>query len=131
MNITRQADYAIRVVLDLSLAAPGTLLQAREVAARQEVPLSFLKKIIQALTKQGLVRTVRGNQGGIALMRPPSQITLRHVLEAVDGPVMLNKCLLRSGACGRDAYCRVHHVWQDAQDALLEKLEVTFDQLVT
>lgn len=121
MQLTRQGDYAVRIVLDL--ATHDGLQAAREVAGRQGIPGAFFHKTVQCLTRDGLVETVRGAGGGLRLARPPAEITLRQVIEAVEGPVALNRCLLEGDTCERVGFCPAHPVWVRAQQAFLEELE--------
>lgn len=131
MQLTRQGDYAIRTVLELAARPQDELVPVKEIASNQDVPLQFLNKIVQSLVKSGIVITVRGSKGGVKLGRAADQITLRDVVEAVEGPIALNRCVIREGACGREGFCRVHHVWRRAQAALLGYLEgVTFADLI-
>ena len=129
MQLTRQADYAVRVLLDLSVR-PDRVSRTGEIARRQRIPPAFLRKIVQTLARTGFVRTVRGADGGVRLLREPAGITLRQVIEAVEGPVRLNRCLIRRGECALDRICPVHPVWQHIQDVMVRELDaVTFAQL--
>lgn len=105
MQLTRQADYAMRAVLYLC-ASPQARI--REIARDQYVPREYLAKIIQKLAQANIVTTQRGVGGGIELARPPEEITLLHVVEAVEGPIALNSCFIRPGECPRESYCAVH-----------------------
>lgn len=129
MQLTRQADYAVRIVLDLT-GHPRRQSRATDISRRQRVPAPFLRKIVQTLARTGFVQTVRGADGGVRLVRDPAGITLRQVIEAVEGPVRLNRCLVRRGECALDRICPVHPVWQHIQDVVTRELDaVTFAQL--
>ena len=105
MQLTRQADYAMRAVLYL---ATTPLANIREIAKAQFVPQEYLAKILQRLAKAGIVTTHRGVGGGISLARAPEKITLMDVIEAIEGPVALNRCFVRPGECPRESYCAMH-----------------------
>ncbi|HEX9015240.1 MAG TPA: Rrf2 family transcriptional regulator, partial [Chloroflexota bacterium] len=93
--------------------------------------LNFLAKIVPALARAGLLRSYRGSGGGIALGRPPEQITLLDVVEAVDGPIALNMCVMWPDECPRSGTCAVHEVWCDAHASLASRLRgVTISSLV-
>lgn len=131
MQLTRKGDYAIRVVLDLAGHPPGSIVGLHELGKRQGIPPAYLFKIVQALASAGLVRTFRGVGGGARLERPPAELTLRDVIEAVEGPIFLNRCLVRAGECPRDRLCPVHQVWHRIQGVLLAELAaVNFAGLV-
>ncbi len=125
MQLTRQADYAIRALLHLSGQESGNVVQTREIAASQDIPEKYLPTIMRTLARAGLVRTLRGNQGGVLLARKPDKINLREVIEAIEEPIMLNRCLRDHGECSRDDLCPVHPVWGRIQESLIERLEST------
>lgn len=123
MQLTRGGDYAIRIMIHLASAPWGAIIPRRQIQERQDVPPAHLAKIIQALGRAELVRTFRGAGGGVALAVPPEEINLRHVIEAVEGPIYLNRCLVSPGACPRDAFCTAHPVWRRIQEVLVRELD--------
>ena len=125
MQITRRADYGVRTMLDMASLEAGAVGLTHEVAARQGIPLPFLAKIVPALTRAGLLRSQRGAGGGITLARPADQITLLEVVEAIDGPLALNMCVLWPEDCGRSGTCPVHEIWCDARSLLADRLSRT------
>jgi Rrf2 family protein len=130
MEISRRTDYGVRVILDLASQSGEVRASTQEIADRQSIPAPFLAKIISQLSLSGLVTTFRGAGGGVSLARPPSEISLLHVIEALDGPVRLNRCVIEPSACPRDEFCPVHHIWAKAQVDLTDLLSsTTFDQL--
>ena len=131
MQITRQADYATRAVLYLARNRNGKRVATSQVAKEQQIPSSFLAKIISQLSIAGLLHTSRGAHGGIALARNPEQITLLQVIEAIDGPIQLNACVGREGVCSFEDNCPIQLVWCDAQNELITKLRNTnFAELI-
>jgi Rrf2 family iron-sulfur cluster assembly transcriptional regulator len=131
VQLTLKGDYAVRVVVDLAARPPEATVRTEEVGSRTGVPPAYLSKIVQALAHAGLVRTRRGTGGGIALGEAPEAITLRRVIEAVEGPIHLNRCLVRPGACPRDRFCPVHPVWARIERLVLRELEgVSISDLV-
>lgn len=131
LQITRDGEYAVRAVLFLATRPEGTLSLISEIAETQEVPRSYLSKIMQHLVKAGLVKSRRGARGGFYLGRKPEEITLRQAIEAIEGPIFLNVCLIKKGECHRDEFCPVHQVWKEAQKRLFEVLDgKTMAQLV-
>lgn len=130
MQLSRRGDYGLRLVLELALASPGEFVAAATIAERQDIPLAFLGKIINQLTVAGLVRTQRGARGGVTLTRSPADISLLDVVEALEGPILLNICLRAPGACQRDIFCPIYTAWGQAQAALVQSLRsTTFDTL--
>ena len=131
LQISRRADYATRIVLELALLDGEGLVSSQALARRAAVPRAFLHKIVGDLVKAGLVRSTKGPHGGLSLARDPRQINMRQVIEAADGPVCLNNCLVRPHECPRDRVCPGHTFWGSVQASLLEQLEAgTLDLLV-
>lgn len=125
MQITRQADYALRAMVFLSRMPDGERAATKLIAEKQKIPPSFLAKIVSALSTRGLIDTLRGAHGGVALARPASEISLLEVIEAIDGPIALNECTVAPGNCDKADDCPLHDIWQETQDALVAKLRGT------
>ncbi len=123
MRLTREGDYAVRVVVDLAGRPRGDVVRTEDLTLTTGVPRAYLAKIIQALARANLVRTRQGPGGGVQLGQDPAGITLRRMVEAVEGPIHLNRCLVRAGECPRDAFCAVHPVWARIQAVLIRELE--------
>ncbi len=122
MKLTRGGEYGIRGVLYLSQQEEGKVSMLSAIAKAQDVPPRFLAKIFQALAKASIVRSHRGAKGGFSLARPASEVTIRDVIEAVEGPLYLNVCLAGPGECTRDKICPMHAVWGEAQEKMMEVL---------
>src|SRR5262245_38799500 len=99
MQITRQADYAIRAVYHVAKLGTNQHVATRQIAEEQRIPASFLAKIISQLSIAGLLQTTRGARGGVTLARPAEKITLLDVVEAIDGPIALNECVNDTTGC--------------------------------
>jgi Rrf2 family protein len=125
MQITRQADYAVRAVLHLAKMGNSERAATSTVAKEQNIPPSFLAKIISQLSIAGLLHTSRGARGGVTLARDPKDITLLEVVEAIDGPIQLNECVGSDGGCHFDGDCPIKPVWCDAQEELVRRLSGT------
>ncbi|HEY70050.1 MAG TPA: Rrf2 family transcriptional regulator [Anaerolineae bacterium] len=125
MQITRQADYAVRAVLYLSKLTNGGQATTSQIARDREIPPSFLAKIVSQLSIAGVVNTSRGARGGVSLTRPPNNITLLEVVEAIDGPICLNECVNDPSVCNFSGTCIVHEFWTSAQADLVDRLATT------
>jgi Rrf2 family protein len=124
MQITRQADYAVRAVLHLARSG-DTRTATSVIAEQQKIPPSFLAKIISQLSIAGLLHTSRGARGGVTLARQAGEITLLEVIEAIDGPIQLNECVGDTSTCSFDADCPLRPVWCEAQEELVGRLKGT------
>jgi Rrf2 family transcriptional regulator, iron-sulfur cluster assembly transcription factor len=124
MKLSTQADYAVRAVYELCRHEPGALVHTGDIAAAQHIPGARLAKVMQDLARAGLVRTMRGQQGGVTLARPAGDITVRDVYEAVEGPILLCRCHQRVEPCGDDP-CDTHRFWCDVETLLTQELQTT------
>jgi len=130
MELTRKGEYAIRGIVFLAKQPAGKVILVSDVAEATGVSQTFLAKIFQSFAKLGLVNSFRGTGGGFVLGRPPSRITLRQVVEAVEGPIMPNRCLSGEGQCSREDECMVHPVWRKVQGEIASILDsVTLEDL--
>ena len=130
MELTRKGEYAIRGIVYLAKQPAGKVVLVSDVAVATDVPQMFLAKIFQSFAKIGLVNSFRGTGGGFILGRHASKITLLQVVEAVEGPIIPNRCLTGEGSCDRVAECTVHPVWHKVQKQIAAILDgVTLEEL--
>jgi Rrf2 family protein len=131
MQITRQADYAMRAILYLAKLGPENRASTSQIAEEQRIPPSFLAKIVSQLSVAGILQTSRGARGGVALARDPENITLLEVVEAIDGPILLNECVADPGVCAFGNTCPIHDVFCSAQATLVSQLgSMTFHKVL-
>jgi Rrf2 family transcriptional regulator, iron-sulfur cluster assembly transcription factor len=132
MELTRKGDYAIRGIIYLASQPPNKISLLSEIAAAVDVPQTFLAKIFQQFSKTGIVKSFRGTGGGFLLASLPEEITLLQVVEAVEGPILPNRCVLKAGECERDVTCTVHPVWHQVQQKVRGILSnITLKDLAT
>lgn len=130
IGIGRQADYGARIVLHLAGLDPGAQVTAAEIARMRLIPPVLIRRVVSRLSKAGILRTARGSGGGLSLARSPSRISLADVVEAVEGPIALNACVVSPGACPLTAHCPVRRAWERANRELRASLSrVRFSQL--
>lgn len=122
MQLTRAGEYAVKSLLYLAAQKTDARVMASEVATAENIPVNFVRKILESLAKTGLVKSYRGAGGGFMLGRTAEQISLRQVIEAVEGPLALNQCL-QPNACENLPICPMSHIWMEAQRAVEEVLE--------
>ena len=131
MQITRQADYAVRAVLFLARLGPDHRAATSMIAEDQSIPPSFLAKIVSQLSVAGLLKTSRGARGGVSLARPAEEISLLEVVVAIDGPILLNECVANNGNCEFRDSCPIRPIWVETQAELVGRLQAaTFDGLI-
>ncbi len=131
MQLTSRTEYAVRAMLDLAKLG-GRQATAKEIAKRQDIPPKFLPQIMVDLSRAGLVQGTRGSGGGVRLAVDPAKVTVRRIVDAIEGPMALYVCLETGGACRNQGKCELQHVWAWAQARFLQALEdFTLADLVT
>lgn len=123
MQLTRAADYAVRVMIHLAGLPEGTRIQRAILAKASDVPESFMSKVLQALVRARLIASRRGVDGGFELACSPDRTSLLDVVEAIEGPIQLNFCLTPGDPCDRHTSCPAHAVWAEAQAAMTSVLK--------
>ena len=130
MQITRQADYAVRAMVYLAQIGPERRASTSQIALEKQIPPSFLAKIVSQLSVAGLLQTSRGARGGVSLAKNAGEISLLDVVEAIDGPILLNDCVGDHSACSFGSTCPMKPVWCEAQQELVTRLgRTTFAQM--
>jgi Rrf2 family protein len=123
MQLTRAADYGVRVMIHLAEAGAEARLSLVDLAAATSAPESFLSKVLQALNHAGLISSRRGQSGGFIISPRGSAASMLDVVEAVDGKISLNACLVPGKSCSRKMSCPAHPIWAEAQRAMLQVLD--------
>lgn len=122
MQLTRAADYGVRVMIQLATPPAEGRHSLPALAQSTDAPESFLSKVLQSLTRAGFISSRRGQSGGFAITPRGLRASMLQVIEAIDGPICLNVCLVSGRACHRSAKCPAHPVWVEAQYAMLTVL---------
>lgn len=120
MQLNQATDYAFRVVLYLACQSEDSISRGQTIADEQKIPSRFLLKIMRSLSQAGIIQSYRGVDGGYALARRPKNITLYDVIEALEGPVIIHRCLDGRQNCGRTGPmpCAVHEALFTVQSQL-------------
>ena len=132
LKINRQTDYAIRVILALAKRGEGARLSSAQIQQEMLIPKAFMSRIVAQLSKQRLVNTFPGREGGLSLPRHPSQITLKDVVESFEGPILLSECMQVKGEddCPFQSNCPVRPRWGRVQVAMMREMaSITFEDL--
>ena len=133
LKINRQTDYAVRVVLALAKRGEGIRLSTADIQQEMLIPKAFMSRIVAQLAHEGLINTFPGRDGGLTLPRPASQISLKDVVEAFEGPILLSECLQVKGEddCPFQSNCPVRSKWGRVQAVMMREMaSITFEDLV-
>jgi len=126
MKISARERAGLRVMVEFARRYGQGPTSLGEVARAQELSLAYLERIMPDLRDAGLLASVRGAHGGYALARPPAEITVSEVFQAMEGPLVPLDCLRADGArCDREAICATRNVWELVAKRLEEALDTT------
>ena len=132
LKINRQTDYAVRVVLALAKYGEGTRLSSADIQQEMLIPKAFMGRIVAQLAHNGLINTFPGRDGGLMLPRPAARISLKDVVEAFEGPILLSECMQAKGEddCPFRTNCPVRSKWGRVQVAMMREMaSITFEDL--
>ena len=130
LRLSREADYGLLAMVYIASQPSGQLAYRRDIAAHYGIPREFLAKVLQKLSRRGLVRSFRGMQGGYQLARDAREITLADVITAVDGPLSLVDCQCPPYECGQEFVCTVKGIMGEVQQDILKVLGgITLDDM--
>lgn len=125
MKLSTRARYGVRMMIDLALHHGGEPVLLKDIACRQAVSEKYLSQIVIPLRSAGLVRSVRGAHGGYKLADKPDNITLRDVVEALDGEIFLVDCVSDMKNCPRVSICPTRDIWSLLGRKIIDTLQAT------
>ena len=123
MRVSTKGRYGTRAMLDVALHADEGLVHLRDVAERQEISKKYLEHLVARLEAEGLLRAVRGAGGGVALAKPPSDVTILDILLALEGSLGPVECVDRPEVCPRSVNCGARDLWAELGEVITEFLE--------
>jgi Rrf2 family protein len=120
LELSSEGRYALRALI--YLAWTGERVPAQRISAEAHIPRRLLARILATLSREGLVESEQGRNGGSKLARPAGRITLREAVEAVEGPFGVTNCIMADRVCGMGSPCALHEAWEEGQQAILDYL---------
>jgi Rrf2 family protein len=123
MKVSTKGDYGVRALVELAHRYGQGPVQSAEIASRQEIPEPYLDQLLTTLRRAGFIRSVRGPQGGHALIREPQDVRLSEVMVALEGSLAPIACVDDPDACTKTGGCVQREVWERVRDATQEILE--------
>ncbi len=123
MRVSMKGDYGLRALIELAHHYGEGPIQSALIASRQSIPEPYLDQLLTALRRAGFIRSVRGPQGGHALIRNPHELRLREAISALEGSLAPIACLDDPSGCHKTATCSLKPVWQEVEAATLKILD--------
>lgn len=123
MKISTKGRYGVRFMLDLAIHGQESAVTLKAVARRQQISEKYLWQVVTRLKSAGLIAATVGAGGGYTLARDPGKVTLKDILEPLEGDCALVKCTRRASVCGRSAACVAREIWQEVSRALTRAME--------
>ncbi len=122
MKLSTRSRYGLRMMLDMALHRHDGPVQIGSIAKRQDISVKYLEQLVIPLKKADYVKSVRGPKGGHFLSKPPDEITVGEIVELLEGGINLSDCVHNPDICDRHDSCLTRAVWEEATDAMHEKL---------
>ncbi|HET7214643.1 MAG TPA: Rrf2 family transcriptional regulator [Terriglobia bacterium] len=123
MLLSRPCTYAVRALIYLAMQPPGKLTGSREIAVHEDIPNSFLCKILLELRRKRLLRSYKGIGGGYELALPPDKINLLTIVQSIEGELAFTKCILEDHQCSDHCPCALHESWVELQTRFIRFFE--------
>ncbi len=123
MQFTKAEEYGIHGVVYLAEKGTSKVTPLSEISEEKDIPEKFLAKIFQSLSKAGIVRSHRGVRGGFTLSRNPEELSIKEILEAIQGPYHLMKCINDRDTCNREGFCALRELIMIAENKLVSVFE--------
>jgi Rrf2 family protein len=123
MRLSTKGRYGVRALVDIALNSDGGPVLLKDIAKRQEISAQYLEHLVAPLIRAGILRSIRGAKGGIALAKPPEEIRLSRVIEILEGSVAPVECVDNAALCARSEECVTRDVWTDVKAAIMGVLE--------
>jgi Rrf2 family protein len=125
MIFSNSTEYAIRGLAELGCRLTGPSVLLDQLVAGTDLPRDFMAKIFQKLVRAGLLRSQKGRGGGFAFARPMHEITLMQIVEAVEGPQLLDRCVVGLSVCNDSMPCPQHDLYKPIRQRLKDYLSTT------
>ncbi|TAM84660.1 MAG: Rrf2 family transcriptional regulator [Acidobacteria bacterium] len=123
LMLSKSSAYAIRALSYLAMQPPGKLCGSREISEQEDIPSSFLCKILLDLRRKRMLRSYKGIGGGYELALPPDKINLLMIVQCIEGEMTLTECILEEGQCSVHGQCALHDSWVELRNQLMHFLE--------
>ncbi|WDV44133.1 Rrf2 family transcriptional regulator [Clostridiaceae bacterium M8S5] len=132
MKLSTKGRYGLKAMFELALYYGKGPLSIKDIADKQDLSENYLEQLISTLKKRGLVKSIRGAQGGYLLTKPPKEITVGVVIRALEGEIKISDCIAdEDNACERESFCVTKNVWIKIRDSINDTIDnITLEDMV-
>ena len=131
LRLSTKVRYGLRALIALARHYDKGPVMARLIAEEEDISENYLEQIMEPLKKAGLVRSIRGAQGGFILAKKPGDIKIREAIEVLEGPISLIDCLIDPSVCNRSSNCPTRGLWENIRESILKAIETkTLEDLI-
>jgi Rrf2 family protein len=123
LRLSTRARYGLRALTALARHYNEGPIMARLIAKEEEISENYLEQIMEPLKKAGLVRSIRGSQGGFILAKAPKDIKVKDAIDVLEGPINLIDCLIDPSVCNRSATCLTRKLWETIRENIIGIIE--------
>ena len=125
MKISTKGRYGLRILMDLALHQSEKPRLIRDIAKSQQISEKYISRLVIALRRAGMIRSVRGVNGGFHIAMKPEEITLLDVIEVMEGPLSIVDCVSAPGKCGQSANCAPREIWSKLNENIRDLMRQT------
>lgn len=131
MKISTKSRYAVRVMLDVLMQEEKKPVSIKDIAERQELSVKYIEQIMVLLVRAGLLRSIRGSQGGYEALRPAREYTVGEIMRGAEGEIAPVDCSIDPGACEKSASCMTYGLWKGLYETVNRYLDsITLQDLL-
>ncbi len=132
MKLSTRGRYGLRAMFDLTIYYSQDHISLNNIAERQDISEGYLEQLIIPLKKAGLVKGIRGAQGGYMLAKPPSDITVGEILRVLEGPIAIVDCLTGENKCRKVDTCVTRSIWEKISNSMANVVDsITLEELMS
>lgn len=124
MNFSKTTEYALRI-LSFMATRDEVMFSAEYLYQELKIPRRYLRRLLTGLSKAGIIASTRGRSGGFVFQRDPDQITLKEIIDLMEGENTMNQCILGFSCCVAGSFCSLHNDWSEAREKMMGVLSRT------
>lgn len=118
MKMSTKGRYGIKAMLELALVYDVSTISVRSIAEKQNISELYLEQIFSILKKAELIKSIRGAKGGYSLSKKPEEITIKNIMDALEGPISISNCIEKDARCDNLDKCATRVLWTKIRDAI-------------